>query len=617
MVEDWRFRDSPHVEQGGLRAYAGVPLRFETEFEEHVVFGSLCVASNSAQEKLSIEQQRALARLADWIVADIVHSARARRQRDRRRMLDSLDKAHKQCDDGENMEPVILELLRKYYPSTTVGIHSTMNKQVLLEGGTILRPSEIDHGLWEDAEYFDSIIEENNHAAMVAPRVVRAIVTPCANQRTPTFLIVGSNDFRLVFDNIDSWFVHMCATTLCRYWQGQALKEAQAAKENFLRGITHQLRTPIHGILGSVELLTEELKARNVLSPTARSSPTSSPDVEQLDPYVYIKTIQTSARELITTINSLIKLNQWADIAQAERLVALHSISDIETALLNETLLALPDDLASRPSLIFHHHFPPRLDTFALDLRLFLDSIQPLILNAAQSSSAGGVVAVTLSLTDDHQSLVVDIEDNGRGIAIDDYERIFNAYEKVNMRTTESGLGLTLASKSATLLNGRIALVNSLPMQGSHFRAEFAEPVCASSLPRCSILRDRLVQIPPTFYRSPYPAQTSLLGQCFGKFLTNNGFVESENPAGSFLVLVYTPDLAQLYSHLSSMSSGQVAICLVPEFARFLDFEGKRTRRENNVVYVHGPFLSDALKDALEVADAILAEFASDRKSVV
>jgi hypothetical protein len=40
MAEDWRFRESPHVEQGGLRAYAGAPLRFETEFGEVVAFGS-------------------------------------------------------------------------------------------------------------------------------------------------------------------------------------------------------------------------------------------------------------------------------------------------------------------------------------------------------------------------------------------------------------------------------------------------------------------------------------------------------------------------------------------------------------------------------------------------
>ncbi|KAF2849966.1 putative histidine kinase-like protein HHK3p [Plenodomus tracheiphilus IPT5] len=610
MADDWRFRHSPYVEHDGVQAYAGVPLRFESEFGEHVVFGSLCVASKSEQDRLTIAQQRSLARLADWIVADIVHSARARRQRDRRRMLDLLAKAQKQCDDGENMEDAIPELLREVYPTTTVCIHRTTNGQIVLDGGTVFRPSDLEHGLWEDCDYFDYIIEERNHANIVAPRTVRVIATQCASQRTPTFLVVESKDFRMVFDDVDSWFVHMCATTLCRFWQGRALKEAMAAKENFLRGITHQLRTPIHGILGSVELLTEELKSRNVVPTTARSSPEASPTLDQIDPYVYIKTIQTSARELITTINSLIKLNQWADIAQAERVVALHTISEIETALLNETTIALPDDLSTRPSLIFQHNFPPNLDMLALDLRLFLDSIQPLIVNAAQNS-AGGVVAVTISLTEDYEALVVDIEDNGCGIATSDYERIFDAYEKVDMRTTDSGLGLTLACKSATLLNGRIALISSFPCQGSHFQATFADTVCASSFPPVTQLRDTLVQLPSTYYRLSCHTQTTLLGHYFSKYLTHKGYTEATKPDGTFLILDYTPDLAQLYSHLSGMSSSQVAICLVPESAYFLDFRGERIRRQNNVVYLQGPFEPRALDEALQLADSILAEFGS------
>ncbi|KAH9864060.1 hypothetical protein J1614_009993 [Plenodomus biglobosus] len=609
MVEDWRFRESPHVEHGGLRAYAGVPLKFETEFGDHVVFGSLCVASNSEQERLTIAQQRSLARLADWVVADIVHSARSRRQRDRRRMLDVLAKAQKQCDDGENMEVAIPQLLREVYPSTTVSIHRAPDGQIVLEGGTVFRISDLEHGLWEDCDYFDSVIEERNHADMISPRVIRVISTQCASQRMPTFLIVGSKDFRLVFDDVDSWFVHMCATTLCRFWQGKALKEAMTAKENFLRGITHQLRTPIHGILGSVELLTEELKSRNVVG-TAGSSPDVSPNAEQVDPYIYIKTIQTSARELITTINSLIKLNQWADIAQAERVVALHTISDIETELLNETILALPDDLSTRPSIIFQHNFPPNLDMIALDLRLFLDSIQPLVVNAAQNS-AGGVVAVTISLTEDHQSLVVDVEDNGRGIATSDYERIFDAYEKVDMRTMDSGLGLTLACKSATLLDGHITLVSSFPCQGSHFRATFADPICASSFPPSTQLKDNLVQLPSTYHRFSCHTRTTPLGHYFGKYLANKGYSEAPKPDGSFLILDYTPDLAQLYSHLSGMSISQVAICLVPESAYFLDFGAERIRRQSNVVYVQGPFIPSTLDEALELADSILAEFGS------
>jgi signal transduction histidine kinase len=66
--------------------------------------------------------------------------------------------------------------------------------------------------------------------------------------------------------------VQMCATILCRYWQSCILNKALAANVTFFRGITHQLRTPIHNIFGSVELLTEELKSQAIISQSASSS---------------------------------------------------------------------------------------------------------------------------------------------------------------------------------------------------------------------------------------------------------------------------------------------------------------------------------------------------------
>src|SRR5690242_17291473 len=345
MINDWRFRESPHVEIGGLRAYAGAPLRFDTEFGEHVAFGSLCVASNSAQEPLSKEQQRALARLADWIVSDIVHAHKARRQKERRQMLDRLVQLQKLLETSRNLEEVVKDMLLEVYPGSLVKIVVAQNDVLNLGDGTSVSTGLIEHGLWEDTDYFDYMIEQLNHQDPVANRSIRLVTSQCASQQTPVYLVVGTRDFRNVYDDIDAWFVQMCATSLARSWQEVALKEALRAKDTFLRGITHQLRTPIHGILGSVELLTEELKSRNVLSATAESSPDGTPSDEQfsaMDPYAYVKTIRSSARELISTVNSLIKLNQWADVAEAQRVVAAHKIEDIETALLNELTLFLP-----------------------------------------------------------------------------------------------------------------------------------------------------------------------------------------------------------------------------------------------------------------------------------
>jgi len=63
---------------------------------------------------------------------------------------------------------------------------------------------------------FDYAIENLNHLDMTAPRPVRAIAAQCTSQRAAMFLAVASNDLKMVFDDIDSWFVHMCAVSDAR-----------------------------------------------------------------------------------------------------------------------------------------------------------------------------------------------------------------------------------------------------------------------------------------------------------------------------------------------------------------------------------------------------------------
>lgn len=610
MSEDWRFRDSPHVEVGGLRAYAGAPLRFETEFGEHVAFGSLCVASNSAQEPLSKEQQRSLARLADWIVADIVHAHRARRQKERRQLLDRLQQLTKLLDKDVDLEVAVEDMLHEVYPGSLVKITQAQDDVLDLSDGTKVLTTDIDHGLWEDSDYFEYLIENLNHQEPVAHRSIRTVTSQCASQRIPTYLVVGTRDFRDVYDDIDAWFVQMCAASLCRYWQDRALKEALRAKETFLRGITHQLRTPIHGILGSVELLTEELKSRNVITVTAESTPDATPSDEQLsalDPYAYIRTIRSSAKELISTVNSLIKLNQWADVAEAQRIVAAHTIEEIEVALLNELTLYLPDDLALRPSLIVNHRLPERCDTISLDLRLFVDCIQPILQNAIQNT-AGGVVVVTITVSDDYSSMVVDIVDNGCGIKPENQSRIFDAYEKVDSHTTDAGLGLTLAGRLATLMNGCVTLVSSEIGKGSHFRVSFNDPTCASSL---SPVKRKYEHLPPVFNRLPADDSTSLLGNNFAEYLTSLGYTESKSPSESLLTLDYTRDIRRLYDTTKQVTDDQVAICLVPENDSAINFAGQRFLRDGNVIYMKGPFTSRSIEEILAKADAVFAEQAA------
>lgn len=249
----------------------------------------------------------------------------------------------------------------------------------------------------------------------------------------------------------------------------------------------------------------------------------------------------------------------------------MHTIEEIEAALLNELTVYLPDVVTLRPSLIVNHRLLDRCGTMSLDLRLFVDCIQPLLQNAIQNT-AGGVVVVTITVTDDYSTMAEDIMDNGCGIEPENQKRVFDAYEKVDTHTTDAGLGLTVAGKLATLMDGRITLVSSEMGKGSHFRVTFNDPTCASSiLP----IQRKFAHLPPVFNRLPADDLNSLLGNNFVGYLAGLGYTESKSPSESLLTLDYTRDPKRLYNATKQVNDGQVAICLVPEDDTVINFAGQ------------------------------------------
>lgn len=600
MMEDWRFRDSPYVESGGLRAYAGAPLRLQNESGDCVSLGSICVASSTSQEPLTKPQQQTLARLADWIVADIVQCARARRQRERRRMSELISAAQGEADSEET----ILRMLRTTYPDATVNLQSSKDARVEIEDRDPITLADLEGGLWEDTDYLDDFINNSNQKAFPSTRVVRAIVASCDTLAGPSLLVVASKDFRLVFDDVDSWFVHTCATMLSQIWHRRLLTEVMRAKEKFLRGVSHQLRTPIHGILGSVELLAEELLSRKQHeSKNSGSLLEVNSTAKPVESTIYLDTIKSAGRDLMSIVNNMITLNRWADIAMTNRHYAVHTVHELETELANEIRKATSDDTRYKASVFFNHDLSLDCASFRTDLGLLRDSLLQLIINAIQNTSEG-IITVTISIQPDYQQLIVDVEDTGRGIHPDHHERIFEPYEKVEMHSVGAGLGLTLASRLATLLHGSVSLVSSHVSRGSHFRATFREMDCVRLPLSSQPLAQRFKTLPSKFYNMASGSDGISLCNYFTRFLNWHGFKSSESLDGCFAIFDFVPDLEKHLSYLSQIPLGYVAICLVPAS------EGKflLDQASKNIIYVSAPFLTSTMSSALEEADKYLSE---------
>lgn len=229
-----------------------------------------------------------------------------------------------------------------------------------------------------------------------------------------------------------------------------ALQQAATDKSTFMSTISHEMRTPMNGVIGSLELLAEE----GVSGVSAE----------------YLTMARQSADNMMKLINQLLSFN--ALNAQGGG-AALHDLVDLP-ALLN-TIVADQLPLFVRKgvklSLQMGDDLPQQIWTDREKLwRLF----EILIGNAYKFTDKGAVLlAVSRTCSDgEGESLLCTITDSGIGIPDGMLERIFEPFVQGDgslSRCHEGvGLGLAIARQNASLLNGRV-YAEHMPAGGSRF----------------------------------------------------------------------------------------------------------------------------------------------------
>ncbi|KAF4537396.1 Histidine kinase hhk3p [Lasiodiplodia theobromae] len=608
MLGDWRFRNSPHVQEGGLRSYAGAQLRCETENGQFIALGSLCVAANSETEGLSADQQAALSRFADILSAEIVNRSRINRQRQRQAMGDTLSRIKSKATQN-TVEDLVKQALRDIYPGASVTLQDSDDGTIELEDRPpISFEDDVQDCLWEDTEFLETLIRTSNHRRLESFQTIRAMVARCQRQPIPRFLVVSFKEVQLVLDDVDAWFVESCAIILFDHYHERLLAEALKAKDIFLRGITHQLRTPIHGILGSVELLGEELFAppENILSSGAvkRLSIASSFTDSSTDGYasknarLYLQAITNAGRELMSTVNNVLMLNRWAESSRSMKQASYYELNLLEADILRDISLMLPEEELALTSVLFDNQLTVDCSIVTIDIGLLKECLQSLILNAIQSSTTkNGSVLVIITATSDYSILQFDIKDTGIGICKEDQRRIFEAYEKGDSHTRGVGLGLTISSKIAASMNGSVSLVSSEPGKGSHFRVELRDPGFACPTDHCPYAPPALKHVPRRYHEVPTGQEAMPLVRHFINYLEHRGWVRSDTSIGALNIVSFCEDEQDFQNHFKTVDPTAISVCLIP--ARVSTRSLRLPSASSRILFFEGPFLSTRLYDIL------------------
>lgn len=247
------------------------------------------------------------------------------------------------------------------------------------------------------------------------------------------------------------------------------LLRANRMKNDFLANVSHELRTPLNAIVGFVDLLREGVYGD--LSP------------RQVKPVERIEASANHLRHLVDQILDLAKMAAGRLDVHSETLDVRPFILDVASeveSLVNEKSLSL--SLAMGSSL-------PRIRTDPTHLRQILVN---LIGNAIKYTDAGSIVVKTRTLPREAALeeglpqivaiaqegipswLAIQVIDSGIGIAVTDYERVFEEFEQVgagpraDSPNRGTGLGLAISRRLARLLGGDL-LVESEPGKGSTF----------------------------------------------------------------------------------------------------------------------------------------------------
>jgi signal transduction histidine kinase/ligand-binding sensor domain-containing protein len=216
----------------------------------------------------------------------------------------------------------------------------------------------------------------------------------------------------------------------------QRAEAANRAKSDFLANMSHEIRTPINGIMGMTEL--------------ALSTPL---DVEQRD---YLETARSSADTLLRIVDDIFDFSQLTD----NRLAL-----EIKPFQLARCLGMLERDFSARAK-EKKLSFTVRRDAGTPELLLgdekrLRQILSHLVDNALKFTSEGGV-SVAVTVPGGPSELQFSVVDTGVGVPEEKQWGIFEAFSQADNSSTRryggTGLGLTICSRLAALMGGRIWL---------------------------------------------------------------------------------------------------------------------------------------------------------------
>ena len=231
-------------------------------------------------------------------------------------------------------------------------------------------------------------------------------------------------------------------------------EETSAIKSEFVANMSHDIKTPLAGIIGISEILTRRLQGENL---------------------ELTQTLLLSSRQLLSFFNNCLEIFKLENSVIALEVVPF----DIKRVLNEIYELFLPAALNKKLDLnVLYLGYIP--DSLIGSRASFYRVLLNLIGNAIKFTHSGSVtiqvsIATYIYPSDANAKLTLVVQDTGIGISENNLNMIFNQFTRLSPSHEGiyegSGIGLYVVQKTVSTLGGEVH-VNSMEGVGSKFTVE-------------------------------------------------------------------------------------------------------------------------------------------------
>lgn len=225
-------------------------------------------------------------------------------------------------------------------------------------------------------------------------------------------------------------------------------EKANAAKTDFLSSMSHEIRTPLNAIVGFSEAIQEEETLEAAKQDAKDIILASQNLLELVNGILDISKLEANKMEIVNTEYNLRE--------ECENLMKLIK-PRIGEKLIDLSLKIAPDV----PEILYG------------DKSKIKEILSNLLTNAVKYTEKGFItVTVNCINKNNETTLMISVEDSGRGIKPEQIDKLFNKFERLeedrNTTIEGAGLGLAITKRLVELMDGKI-VVQSVYGSGSKF----------------------------------------------------------------------------------------------------------------------------------------------------